>query len=161
MPFEFSVSATNRAPREGETNGVNYHFLTDDEFKSRIAEGDFVEFEEVYPGRFYGTLKSEIERRLASGINIVLDLDVKGGVNVKKMYSDSSLSIFIQPPSIEALRDRLVNRGTETPASLADRIGRAEYELSFAPQFDVTIVNDDLTTAINEAEARILSFINA
>ena len=160
VPFEFSVSATNRKPREGEQDGVNYHFLSDNEFKSHIVAGDFVEFEEVYPGRYYGTLKSEIERRLDSGINIVLDLDVKGGVNVKRLYPDRSLSIFIQPPSIDALKERLLKRGTETDETLADRLGRAEYELSFVPQFDVAVVNDDLAKAIVETEARILDFLN-
>lgn len=158
--WRFSVSATNRQPRPGETNGVSYHFLTDEQFRDHIAAGDFVEYEEVYPGRFYGTLKSEIDHRLADGETIVLDIDVRGGVNVKKMYPDSSLSIFIQPPSIEALRSRLEGRGTESADTLAQRLGRAEYELSFIPQFDRSVVNDNLATAIVETEEAIINFLN-
>lgn len=157
--LKFSVSATNRAPRPGEVNGVNYHFLTDEQFRDHIAAGDFVEYEEVYPGRFYGTLKSEIDSRLSAGENIILDIDVKGGVNVKRLYPDNSLSIFIQPPSIEELKARLTSRGTESEETLAQRLGRAEYELSFVPKFDVAIINDSLPEAIVATEDAILSFL--
>ncbi len=160
VDLKFSVSATNRSPRPGEVDGVNYYFLTDEQFRQHIADNDFVEFEEVYPGRFYGTLKSEIDRRLNQGENIVLDIDVCGGVNVKKLYPDNSLSIFIKPPSIEALRDRLTGRGTETEDSLRQRLDRAEYELSFLPRFDCAIVNDDLDKAVTDTEAAILDFIS-
>lgn len=157
--LKFSVSATNRTPRPGEVNGVNYHFLTDEQFRDHIAAGDFVEYEEVYPGRFYGTLKSEIDSRLSAGENIILDIDVKGGVNVKRLYPDNSLSIFIQPPSIEALKERLTSRGTESEETLAQRLGRAEYELTFVPKFDVSVINDSLPEAIVATEDAILSFI--
>ncbi len=155
IDMQFSVSATNRPPREGETHGVNYYFLTDDDFKKAISQGDFVEYEEVYPGRYYGTLKSEIARIVDGGHNVVLDIDVKGGVNVKRMYGDEAVSVFIQPPSVEALRSRLVGRGTETEEAIEQRVARAEFEIGYAPQFDHTVVNDDLTEAI-ENVSRIL-----
>ena len=157
--LRFSVSATNRSPRPGEQHGVHYYFLSDEEFKSRVSTGDFVEFEEVYPGRYYGTLRSEIESNLKSGHNIVLDIDVKGGVNVKRQFGDRAISIFIEPPSIDALRSRLEGRGTDSPEVIEERIGRAEYELSFAPQYDCRIVNDNLDTAIRETAEVIDSFI--
>ena len=156
--LRFSVSATNRSPRPGEQHGVHYYFLSE-EFKSRVSTGDFVEFEEVYPGRYYGTLRSEIESNLKSGHNIVLDIDVKGGVNVKRQFGDRAISIFIEPPSIDALRSRLEGRGTDSPEVIEERIGRAEYELSFAPQYDCRIVNDNLDTAIRETAEVIDSFI--
>ena len=157
--LQFSVSATNRLPRPGEVDGVNYYFLTDDEFKTRVANGEFVEFEEVYPGRYYGTLRSELENRLSNGHKIILDIDVKGGVNVKKQFGDQAVSIFIQPPSIKALRQRLEGRGTDAPDVINQRVGRAEYELTFAPQYDHIVVNDQLDTAINETKTLIDSFI--
>lgn len=159
VDLKFSVSATNRKPRPGETDGVNYHFLTDEQFREHIAAGDFVEYEEVYPGRFYGTLKSEIDRRLEQGENIVLDIDVRGGVNVRKLYPDNSLSIFIKPPSVDALRERLIARGTESEETLAQRLDRAEYELSFVPAFDRAVVNDSLPEAVVETEQAIIDFI--
>ena len=155
IDMQFSVSATNRPPRDGEVHGVNYYFLTDDDFKKAISQGDFVEYEEVYPGRYYGTLKSEIARIVDGGHNVVLDIDVKGGVNVKRMYGDEAVSVFIQPPSVEALRSRLVGRGTETEEAIEQRVARAEFEIGYAPQFDHTVVNDDLTEAI-ENVSRIL-----
>ncbi len=157
--LQFSVSATNRLPRPGEVDGVNYYFLTDDEFKTRVANGVFVYFEYVYPGRYYGTLRSELENRLSNGHNIILDIDVKGGVNVKKQFGDQAVSIFIQPPSIKALRQRLEGRGTDAPDVINQRVGRAEYELTFAPQYDHIVVNDQLDTAINETKTLIDSFI--
>ena len=158
IDMQFSISATNRPPREGEKHGVNYYFLTTQEFSDAIAGDAFVEFEEVYPGRFYGTLKSEIARIIDEGHNVVLDIDVKGGVNVKQMYPTESVSIFIAPPSVEALRSRLLGRGTETPESLEQRVGKAEYEISFAPKFDHTVVNDLLPAAIAEVETIIKDF---
>lgn len=155
IDMQFSVSATNRPPRDGEVHGVNYYFLTDDDFKKAISQGDFVEYEEVYPGRYYGTLKSEIARIVDGGHNVVLDIDVKGGVNVKRMYGDEAVSVFIQPPSVEALRSRLVGRGTETEDAIEQRVARAEFEIGYAPQFDRIVVNDDLTEAI-ENVSRIL-----
>lgn len=158
--MQFSVSATNRQPREGEVNGVNYHFLTDEQFKNAIAADAFVEFEEVYPGRYYGTLKSEVSRRCDEGHNVILDIDVKGGVNVKKMYGDKALSIFIQPPSVETLRQRLVGRGTDSPEAIEQRVGKAEFEISFAPQYDVVVINDDLNEAIEATDNVIKNFVS-
>lgn len=157
--LQFSVSATNRAPRPGEVHGVNYYFLSDDEFRTRVANGEFVEFEEVYPGRFYGTLRTEIEERLAQGHNIILDIDVKGGVNVKKQFGDRAMSIFIEPPSVDELRRRLEGRATDSTEVIDQRVGRAEYELTFAPQYDHVVVNDDLDTAIKETKDLIDDFI--
>ena len=146
----FSVSATSRAPRGEEKDGVEYHFLSEEEFRRKIAEDAFVEYEEVYAGTFYGTLKSEIDGRLAKGENVVLDVDVKGGLSVKRIYGDKALLIFIQPPSIEELRRRLEKRGTDSPEKIQQRIDKAAYELTFAPQFDIVITNDDLETAKKE-----------
>lgn len=161
IDMEFSVSATNRQPREGEVHGVSYWFLTDEEFRQAIADDNFVEYEEVYPGRFYGTLKSEVERRCREGHNVVLDIDVKGGVNVKRMYGERALALFIEPPSIDALRVRLEGRGTESPESISQRLGKAEYELSFAPSYDIRIVNDDLDKAVADTEKAIKQFVGA
>ena len=161
IDMQFSVSATNRLPREGEKHGVNYFFLTDEESKAAIEQDAFVEHEEVYPGRFYGTLKSEVERICSAGHNVVLDIDVKGGVNVKRMYGNRSISIFIMPPSVEELRRRLVSRATDAPEVIEERVGKAEYEIGFAPQYDCCIVNDDLTVAIADTRKAILDFINA
>lgn len=158
IDMQFSVSATNRPPRDGEVHGVNYYFLTDDDFKKAISQGDFVEYEEVYPGRYYGTLKSEIARIVDGGHNVVLDIDVKGGVNVKRMYGDEAVSVFIQPPSVEALRSRLVGRGTETEEAIEQRVARAEFEIGYAPQFDHTVVNDDLTEAIENVSKILKEF---
>ena len=161
IDMQFSVSATNRSPREGEKHGVNYFFLTDEEFKAAIEQDAFVEHEEVYPGRFYGTLKSEVERICSAGHNVVLDIDVKGGVNVKRMYGNRAISIFIMPPSVEELRRRLVSRATDAPEVIEERVGKAEYEIGFAPQYDCCIVYDDLTVAIADTRKAILDFINA
>ena len=158
IDMQFSVSATNRPPRDGEVHGVNYYFLTDDDFKKAISQGDFVEYEEVYPGRYYGTLKSEIARIVDGGHTVVLDIDVKGGVNVKRMYGDEAVSVFIQPPSVEALRSRLVGRGTETEDAIEQRVARAEFEIGYAPQFDHTVVNDDLTEAIENVSKILKEF---
>lgn len=159
IDMQFSISATNRSPRTGEQHGVNYYFLTDEEFRRHISEDAFVEYEEVYPGRFYGTLKSEIARITDEGHNVILDIDVKGGVNVKKMFGEKAISIFIEPPSVEELRQRLIGRATDPIDAIEQRVGKAEYEISFAPEFDVTIVNDDLAQAIGEVETVIKDFI--
>lgn len=158
VSMQFSVSATSRPPRTGEKHGVNYYFLTEQEFRDAIARDEFVEYEEVYPGRFYGTLKSEVERRCEQGENVVLDIDVKGGTRVKKMFADKACSIFIQPPSVDALRQRLEGRGTDSAEAIDQRVRKAEFELSFAPEYDVTVVNDDLEQAIAETEKIILDF---
>jgi guanylate kinase len=147
LNLAFSVSATSRAPRGTERHGVEYYFLSPEEFRRRIANDEFLEYEEVYTDKFYGTLKSEVERLTSEGKNVVFDVDVLGGVNIKRFYGDRALSIFIQPPSIEELRNRLVGRATDAPDVIEKRIDRAEFELSYAPQFDVRIVNDDLQTA--------------
>lgn len=157
--LNFSVSATNREPRPGEKHGVSYYFFSTDEFKALIASNGFVEWEEVYDGRFYGTLKSEIERICHSGHNVILDIDVKGALNVKRLYGDNAITIFIEPPSIDVLRQRLTSRGTETPESLDMRLKKADFEMSFAPQFDTVIINDDLDTAIANTESVIKDFI--
>ena len=159
IDMQFSVSATNRSPREGEKHGVNYFFLSDEEFRKAIAEDAFVEYEEVYAGRYYGTLKSEVARICESGHNVVLDIDVKGGVNVKKLYGDQARSIFIMPPSVEELRRRLEGRGTDSAEVINERVGRAEYEISFAKDYDCQVVNDDLATAISQTASLIEEFV--
>lgn len=159
LNLEFSVSATNRKPREGEIDGVNYHFLSDQEFKDLIAENAFVEYEQVYPGRFYGTLRSEIQNRVAQGHNVILDIDVKGGVNVKKQFGDNAMSIFIAPPSIDELRKRLKGRGSDSDEEIEQRVGRAEYELGFQTDYDHVVVNDNLSEAIAKVEWLMSSFI--
>lgn len=151
LRLSFSVSATNRSPREGEVDGVNYYYLTTEEFQKRIKDDAFIEFEEVYPGRYYGTLKSEVKRVLENGFNLILDIDVKGGLNVKKQYPDA-VSIFIQPPSIECLKERLINRKTDSMEVINERVSKAEYELSFSKQYDYNVVNDVLETAIEEVK---------
>ncbi len=160
LNLHFSVSATSRPPRGQEQNGVEYFFLTPEEFKQHIAANDFLEYEEVYKDRFYGTLKSQVDKQLANGENVVCDVDVLGGQNIKKHYGDKALSIFIQPPSIEVLRERLISRATDTPEVINDRIARAEFELSFSDKFDVVIVNDDLATAQAEALKVVTAFLN-
>lgn len=157
--LHFSVSATNRQPRQGEVPGVSYHFMSTEDFRDAIQNGDFVEWEQVYPGRYYGTLKSEIANKCAAGHNLVLDIDVKGALNVKKIYGGDAKTIFIKPPSIEALKDRLEHRGTEAPEIIAERLDRAEYELSLAPEFDAIVVNDDLDTAIANTRKEIGKFL--
>lgn len=157
--IEFSISATSRAPRGNEKNGVEYYFLSPDEFRQKIANDEFIEFEEVYKDCYYGTLRSEIDRIWKKGKNIVFDVDVVGGLNIKKQYGDRALLIFIAPPSIKILRERLAGRGTDAPEMIKLRIAKAEYELSFAPHFDVTIVNDDLEVAKKDAENILKEFL--
>lgn len=161
LNLAFSISATSRPPRGAERNGVEYFFLSPEEFRQRIADGEFLEYEEVYHDRFYGTLKSQVEKQLAAGQNVVFDVDVVGGCNIKKFYGDRALSVFIQPPSVEELRKRLVGRGTDTPEVIEDRVAKAAYEMSFAPKFDKIIVNDDLETAKAEALEVITQFLKA
>ena len=161
LNLAFSISATSRPPRGTERDGVEYFFLSPEEFRRRIAEGEFLEYEEVYHDRFYGTLKTQVEKQLAAGQNVVFDVDVVGGCNIKKFYGDRALSVFIQPPSVEELRKRLVGRGTDTPEVIEDRVAKAAYEMSFAPKFDKIIVNDDLETAKAEALEIITQFLKA
>ena len=156
----FSISCTSRAPRGTEQDGVEYFFLTPEAFRAKIANGEFLEYEEVYHDRFYGTLKAQVERQREAGQNVVFDVDVKGGVNIKRYYGDEALSLFIQPPSVEELRRRLEGRGTDTPEAIEERLAKAEYELTFAPQFDRVVVNDDLETAKQEALQIINDFLN-
>lgn len=159
--LEFSISATSRAPRGQEQHGREYYFYSDDEFRRMIAEDRFVEFEEVYPGSFYGTLKSEVERIWAKGHAIVFDIDVQGGVNLKRIFGDQALSVLIQAPSVEVLRKRLVGRGTDTEEAIEKRVAKAASEMEFAAgKFDYTLVNDDLETAKAEAERVIYEFLN-
>ena len=158
--LEFSVSATSRAPRGNEVHGVDYYYLTPEEFRSKIRKNEFLEYEEVYPDSFYGTLRSEVERITGQGKNVVFDIDVLGGINIKKQYDEQALALFVAPPSIEILHQRLISRGTDTPEMIAKRIGKAEYELSFAPQFDKVVVNDDLEEAKKEAEKLIREFLS-
>ena len=160
LKLAFSVSATSRPPRGKEQHGVEYFFLSPEEFRQRIDNDEFLEYEEVYPGRFYGTLKAQVEKQSEEGQNVLFDVDVKGGVNIKQYYGDRALSLFIQPPSIEALRSRLEKRGTETPEVINDRLARAEFELGFAPQFDKVVINDDLEIAKAETLQIIKDFIN-
>lgn len=157
--FEFSVSATSRKPRSSETHGIDYYFLTEKEFKQKIENDEFLEWEEVYNGTCYGTLKSEVERIRNEGKNVLFDVDVVGGLNIKKYYGDEALAVFVQPPSINELRKRLIKRSTESEDKIAMRIEKAEHELSFAPQFDVVIVNDKLEQAVREAEKIISAFV--
>jgi guanylate kinase len=159
FPLEFSVSATSRPPRGNEKQGVEYYFLHPEEFKERIKKGHFIEYEEVYPDRFYGTLKSEIEEKLEKGKNVILDVDVAGGLNLKKQYGNDALLIFIQPPSIEELQARLKKRGVDSPEVIKNRISKAAYELSLAASYDQVIINDDLEKAKNETIHTITKFL--
>lgn len=151
LHLAFSISCTSRPPRGNEQNGVEYFFLTPEEFRRRIEQGEFLEYEEVYENRFYGTLKSQVENQLKEGQNVVFDVDVKGGINIKRHYGERALSIFIQPPSVEELRRRLEGRNTDTPEAIDERIAKAAYEMTFAPQFDRILINDDLDTAKQQA----------
>ncbi|MGM9705828.1 MAG: guanylate kinase [Prevotella sp.] len=160
LNMAFSISCTSRAPRGTEQNGVEYFFLTPDEFRQRIANDEFLEYEEVYTDRFYGTLKQQVEIQSAKGENVVFDVDVKGGCNIKNYYGDRALSIFIMPPSIDELRRRLEHRATDSPEVIDKRIERAEFEISFAPRFDKVVLNDDLEQAKNETLAIIKEFLD-
>jgi len=157
LHLAFSISATSRPPRGTEQNGVEYFFLSPEEFKQRIANDEFLEYEEVYENRFYGTLKAQVEKQLEAGQNVVFDVDVVGGCNIKKYYGERALSVFIQPPSVEELRKRLTGRATDAPEVIESRIAKAEYELGFADKFDTVIINDDL----EKAKADVLRVIRA
>lgn len=161
LNLHFSISATSRQPRGTEQNGVEYFFLSPDEFRQRIAAGDFLEHEEVYQDLFYGTLKQQVDSQLERGENVICDVDVLGGQNIKKHYGNRAISLFIQPPSIEALRQRLTGRGTDTAEMIEKRLKRAAYELSFAPNFDHVIINDQLETACREVETLVRDFLHS
>jgi len=158
--LKFSVSATTRPPREGEQNGIHYHFLSDKEFDEKIDSGDFLEWEEFYGGKKYGTLRSEVDKKLNMGYFVLLDIEVKGAVNVKNIYGDECLSLFIKPPSIEILKQRLTDRGTEDNETLSLRLERAKEELTYADRFDQVIINDDLETAYEEVKNAVVKFMN-
>lgn len=158
--LEFSVSATSRTPREGETHGKDYYFLSADNFREKIQNLEFLEWEEVYANSFYGTLKSEPERIWEKGNQVIFDVDVMGGINIKKLFTQKALSIFVMPPSLEILEQRLINRGTETPESLKKRLDKAAHEMSFANEFDKIVINDHLETAIAETIALIKEFLD-
>lgn len=160
LNLRFSISATSREPRGNEKDGIEYYFLTVDEFVEKIKRGDFVEYEEVYTGRFYGTLKSEVERIFANGDNVIFDVDCEGGINIKKIYSDRAISIFIKPPSIEALRERLIKRGTDSMEVIGERLAKAEKELSRAEMFDYCVENDNVEKCGNKIIARVREFLN-
>ena len=157
--FGFSISATSRAPREGEVDGKDYYYLSHEDFMRRVAAGDFLEWEEVYEGTCYGTLKSEVERLWNEGKVAVFDVDVNGGRNIKGYFGDEALSIFVMPPSMEVLEQRLRSRGTDSEESIRKRLARSAKELEKAPQFDVTIVNDDLARAVEETRRVIEDFL--
>lgn len=161
IDFGFSISATSRLPRGCEQNGVEYFFLTTEEFEQRISEGAFLEYEEVYPGCFYGTLKSEVERVLNSGKHMLFDVDVKGGLAIKKRYGKEALAIFVQPPSVEELHRRLLGRNTDSEEMIAKRISKAESEMQFASQFDCILINENLENAKKETEKVVCDFLNS
>ncbi len=159
--LEFSISATSRPPRGKEQDGVDYYFISADDFRQKIKAGEFVEYEEVYGGRLYGTLKSEVERIEKNGHHVIFDIDVKGGINLKRIFGDDALSVFIAPPSIDELRRRLVGRNTDTPEMIEERLAKAHIEMEDAPKFDVIIVNDNLNDALKESEMLVDNFIHA
>lgn len=159
LNLAFSISCTSRAPRGTEQNGVEYFFLTPDEFRARIAANEFLEYEEVYPGRFYGTLKSQVDTQTQRGENVLFDVDVKGGCHIKEFYGSRALSIFVQPPSVDELRRRLISRGTDSAEAIEQRVGKAAYELTFAPRFDHVVVNDDLEKAKAEVYQLVSQFV--
>ncbi len=158
--LNFSVSATSREPRTGETHGKDYFFLSEKEFREKIENDEFLEWEEVYDGIFYGTLKSEVERIRNSGKNVIFDVDVVGGLNIKEYYGDEALAVFVQPPSVEELKKRLRNRSTESEEKINMRIAKAEKEMSYAGRFDVIIINDNLESALKIVESRVAEFLS-
>src|ERR1700753_2476940 len=158
--LEFSISATTREPRGEEKDQEDYYFISQEEFLHRIAKKQFVEFEEVYSGTFYGTLRGEIERIWAKGKVVIFDIDVEGGLHLKRKYGENALAIFVQPPSLEVLIERLTGRGTDNKEKLKERFAKAEKELNYAPQFDIILKNNDLQTACREAEELVLSFLS-
>ena len=160
VPVEFSISACSRAPRGEEKHGEHYYFLSPEEFKAKIDADEFLEWEEVYEGRYYGTLRSEVNRIWEKGKHVIFDIDVLGGVNLKKQFGDSALSVFIKAPSVEVLKERLIARNTEDQANLKMRLDKAEKEMTYAKEFDLVIINDDLETAQKEAYQKVTDFIN-
>lgn len=158
--LEFSVSATSRQPRAGEVNGKDYYFLSESEFRKKIENDEFLEWEEVYSGIFYGTLKSEVERIRHAGKNVIFDVDVVGGLNIKKFYGSEALAVFVQPPSVEELKNRLRNRSTESEEKIEMRVAKAEHEMEFAGRFDVIIVNNELSEALTKAEKITAEFLS-
>lgn len=161
LKLAFSISCTSRSPRGTEQNGVEYFFISPAEFRDRIAKGDFLEYEEVYQDRFYGTLKSQVDNQTQQGDNVLFDVDVKGGCNIKEFYGNRALSIFVQPPSVDELRRRLTSRGTDTPEAIEERLAKAAFELTFAPRFDRIVVNDDLEKAKAEVYRLVSDFVSA
>lgn len=159
LKLGFSISATSRQPRGEEKNGKEYFFLTEDEFKDNVSKGNFVEWEEVYAGVCYGTLVSEVERITCAGNNLIMDVDVKGALNIKKRYGEEVLTIFVMPPSKEILEQRLRSRGTDSEETILKRLQKSEYEMSFAPEFDFTVINDNLEEAVKEVDSKIRKFI--
>lgn len=158
LDLQFSISATSRKPREGETHEKEYYFLTEEEFCQKAANGEFVEWEEVYEGTYYGTLLSEVESKVAAGHTVIMDIDVKGSLNVKRRFGDKALALFIMPPSVQELEMRLRNRGTDTEDDIARRLAKAGYELTYAPQFDSVVINDDFFRAADEVAEKIEEF---
>lgn len=159
LNLAFSVSACTRKPRMHEVDGRDYHFLSPDEFRRRVQNNEFLEYEEVYTDMFYGTLKSEVQRLVDEGKNVIFDVDVKGGLNIKKYYGDKALSVFVKPPSLEALQQRLMSRQTESEDKLKQRLGKAVYEMTYEKYFDKVIINDTLEHALAESEALVQSFL--
>lgn len=161
LDLHFSISATSRKPREGEMHEREYYFLSDEEFKNRIQAGEFVEWEEVYQGTLYGTLLSEVERIVNAGHNLIMDIDVKGSLSLKRRFGDDAISIFILPPSVQELENRLKNRGTDSADDVARRLAKAGYEMTFAPQFDTVVINDNLDKATREVAEKIDDYIES
>jgi len=157
----FSVSACSRPIRKGETDGKDYYFLTQEEFKSRIEKGDLLEWQEVYPGSYYGTLRSEVDHLLAAGQSVIFDVDVVGGLNIKKIYGNQALALFVMPPSVDILKQRLIARSTDNKQSLANRLDKTEREITFASRFDYILINDNLATALNKAVEVVSAFLKA
>ena len=160
LRLAFSISATSRPPRGTEQHGVEYFFLSPEEFRSRIAAGEFLEYEEVYQDRFYGTLKEQVDNQLKAGQNVVFDVDVKGGCNIKEHYGCKALSVFIQPPSVEELRRRLIGRATDSMEQIEQRVAKAEYEMGFAPRFDRIVINDNLDEAKQQTLDTLRKFLS-
>ncbi len=159
IDMQFSISATNRAPRPGEQHGVHYYFMSTDEFREAISRDEFIEWEQVYPGRYYGTLRSQVIKAADEGHNVILDIDVKGALSVKDIFGDQALTIFIKAPSLDDLRERLIARGTDKPEVIAQRLAKAEYELDFARKMDAVVVNADIDRAVAETRSLITDFI--
>ena len=160
LHLAFSISCTSRAPRGTEQNGVEYFFITPEEFRERISRDEFLEYEEVYADRFYGTLRQQVDRQLEAGQNVVFDVDVAGGCRIRDIYGTQAMSIFVQPPSIEELERRLRSRNTDSEEQIVQRLGKAEQELAQAPRFDHIVVNDDFLTAVEQTATLVREFIN-